>query len=103
MGTSSKNNILQVIIIILVLILGYCSTTYLYNKIIDKTESIESEVDGKKYKVRSQHDSQDKKETADYLATISEKVNILVDYMYKNKLPDEVISKRLKDRWHTKE
>lgn len=100
MGKSTENNnIGQTVIVILVVILAYCSSSYLYTKLVDKVEPIKSEVNGKKYKVRSQHDSKNKKETADYLATISEKVDKLVNYMVTNNLPDEEIATRLKSRW----
>ena len=102
MGNSNiekQSNIGQTIIIILIVILTYCSSSYLYNKMTDKVEPIQSDINGKEYKVRSHHNNENKKKTANYLATISEKVDKLVNYMVTNNLPDEVIATRLKTRW----
>lgn len=95
----AKNGISQIIIVILLIILSTSSCSYFYNKMMDKVEPITSELDGKDYAVRSDTTTTDQKKVANHLATISDKVDNLVDYMVKNNLPDEIISKRLKDRW----
>jgi hypothetical protein len=94
---SVNNNVTQVIMIILFVVLATSSCSYFYNKLTDRVEPITSDIDGKHYSVRS--DVTDKQETADYLATISEKVDNLVKYMVANDLPDKDISDRLESRW----
>ncbi len=93
----AKNSIGQIIVVILIVILSTSSCSFFYHKMIDRVEPITSEINGRDYTVRS--DSKDQKEAADHLATISEKVDKLVEYMVSNNLPDETISARLKDRW----
>lgn len=89
----------QFIVLILIIILVTKGCSFIVNKLTDRVEPITSDVDGKYYAVRS--DTNDKKEAADYLATISEKVDNLVDYMVNYNLPNNIIATRLKTRWGT--
>lgn len=91
------NNVGQILTVILLVIITMGSCSICYQKMTDKVEPITSEINGKNYAVRS--DTEDKKEAANYLATISEKVDKLVDYMVANNLPDEATAVRLKERW----
>ncbi len=94
---AQQSNVSQIIILILIIILATSGGSYFYNRLTDRVEPITSDVNGKYYAVRS--DVDDKKETADYLATISEKVDNLITYMVANNLPDKEIAKRLENRW----
>ena len=88
------NNVIIAILLIIIILSG-CSC--FYRKLTDRVEPVASEVNGKHYSVRS--DTINKKESADYLATISEKVDTLVLYMVNNGLPNYETATRLKNRW----
>ena len=91
--------VMKLTLFILILLFVAISLCCVYQRYTDNFETIHSELDGRKYHVRSNHTDEDKKATANYLATISKKVDKLVEYMYDNQLPDKTISKRLKKRW----
>ena len=93
-------NVAKLSVIILVVACIAIISVCLYHKFHDNFESVDSNLDGKKYDVRGNYNDQQKKETANYLATISSRIDKLVDYMYDNKLPDAEISKRLHHRWN---
>ena len=94
---SNSTKIGQIVIIILLIILASSGCSYVYNKINDKVENVTSNINGKNYEVRS--DQEKKEDAANHLASISERVDNLVDYMLKNNLPNKEIAERLKNRW----
>lgn len=99
-GSSDDNKILlKMIVVILSVMVFMVLCSFIHTKITDKTETVESHIDGKKYNVRDQGDIKEKQEAANHLASISQKVQNLVDYMVENNLPNEEIAPRLKDRW----
>lgn len=95
------NSVINRIIIILFIVVILMFSSFVYNKINDRTESIVSHIDGKQYKVRAEGDTGEKTQAANYLANISKKIDILVDYMLENNLPDKLIATRLSQRWKT--
>ncbi len=91
--------IISIIVIIIFLL-------YIYYNIFDDVSYYKSNIDGKNYEVRSLKSIRntfpgpiESSPAADYLAILSKKVNILVDYMHTNKLPNSEISYRLYNRW----
>lgn len=65
----------------------------------DNVTPFTSTYDGNEYKVRKIGNDLNKQQAADFLAQLNQKINVLVDYMYENKLPDEQIANRLRKRW----
>lgn len=96
---ANNKSLMNIVLIVLVISIFVIFSSFVYNKINDKTESITSHIDGKRYNVRDQGNDIEKVEAANYLATISNKIDILVDYMYDNNLPDKTIAHRLSSRW----
>jgi len=68
---------------------------------MDNVAPFVSDYDGQDYEVRKIGPPQMRQTAADYLAKIRHKVDVLVDYMYRNKLPDQEIATRLFKRWVT--
>lgn len=64
----------------------------------DQVESVDA-MDGKSYQVRSEGNDQNKKQTANYLAEVSQKVDQLIQYMLDNHKPSTEIAQRLEKRW----
>jgi hypothetical protein len=65
----------------------------------DDVDYFKSSIDNVNYRIRSSYSDDEKREAADYLATIYTKVNTLVTYMKDNNLPNGEISDRLYHRW----
>lgn len=91
--------LLQGVIAVLVILFICFITFYMCKRYNDNFAIVQSNLDGKKYHVRADPSELLQKETADYLAKLSERINKLVNYMYDKKLPNEEISKRLANRW----
>lgn len=62
----------------------------------DNVSPFVSNYDGKDYSVRN---TKSKQTASNYLAKINEKIDLLVDYMHDNNLPDPDTGKRLYHRW----
>lgn len=65
----------------------------------DNVSPFVSEIDGLQYDIRKVGDLDNKQTAANYLSIINQKINSLVDYMNKNKLPDADTASRLYNRW----
>jgi hypothetical protein len=97
----------QILLLILGVLIVYKGGYFCYKRLTDRVVTVTSELDGKNYVIRSNsptdnkenHIDLEKLETANYLATISDKVNTLVNYMVRNNLPDNETAIRLMDRW----
>jgi hypothetical protein len=76
--------------ILYILITKYC---------IDNVAPFTSEYNGKDYEVRKIGDHQTKQTAANYLAILNEKVDKLVEYMYRKNIPDRETARRLYHRW----
>ncbi len=85
-----------VLITIVFAVLGYFVIKHCF---IDNVAPFISEYDGKNYAVRKVGDLSSKQTAANYLSLINNKINTLVDYMYKHNLPDSNTAKRLYSRW----
>jgi hypothetical protein len=92
---------LRIMLFILIIAFIIIAIICLYEKYTDNFDDIHSDIDGKYYHVRSSHTDIDKKQTANYLATISNKVDKLVQYMVDHNSPSPEIAQRLKKRWGT--
>jgi len=86
-----------VLITIIAAIFGYFIIRYF---IMDNVAPFVSNLDGQNYSVRKVGDIQIQQTAANYLAQINNKINILVNFMYVNNLPDLDTSKRLHSRWY---
>lgn len=62
----------------------------------DDVSNFTSPLDNKQYAVRN---TENKDQAANYLAILSNKIDILVNYMKKNNLPNQIIADRLYYRW----
>lgn len=95
----NKDKIILVIFVtLLFVLLGYITTNYLF---ADNVAPFVSNYDGNNYAIRKVGSIETKQNAADYLAMISENINILVNYMYAAELPDADTSIRLYNRWKT--
>lgn len=92
-------NTAKSILVILTFFLLFIFILTIIQKLCDRYEYIQSDIDGKGYYIRDQGDKNDKVKAANHLATISKRVDMLVDYMLTNQLPDKEISERLAVRW----
>lgn len=91
---SIYNYFIIILLLILVLIIFY----KLYIN-VDRVTYIKSNFDGNHYYVQDKTNDNIKNEAANYLAKIKLFVNTIVNYMYKNNLPNKDISSRLYKRW----
>lgn len=77
--------------------------TGLYLLFLDDTKYQKSVYDNVQYKVRQgtllKPLHNDSSRAADYLAILSKKIDMLVDYMYVNKIPNQETANRLWNRW----
>ena len=94
-----KIGIMKLVLFILIIICICIACVCIYQKYTDNFEPVHSKLDGKKYHVRASNNDSEKTKTADYLATISNRVDKLVQYMQDHKLPNEAIANKLKRRW----
>ena len=92
-------NIMKLVLFVLIIAIICITSICLFQKFTDNFDSIHSELDGKKYHVRSSHTDNEKQQTANYLATIANKVDKLVKYMVDHNMPDKTIAHRLQKRW----
>jgi hypothetical protein len=110
---TALQNLILIIIILSTIVFLY----YLYNYFYDDVIITKSKIDGKHYHVRSTPievteapkvdtfvstevvSTNDAELAANFLATVNQKINTLVDYMYINQLPSIEVSQRLKNRW----
>lgn len=97
----TQEAVLQGILAVLIILFVFFVTWYGCKKYNDNFSIVQSNLDGKKYYVRADPSEELQRETADYLAKLSERINKLVNYMYDKKLPNEEISKRLAVRWRS--
>jgi hypothetical protein len=98
---SKSLNILKIILFILVIIFICIVLICGCYKYSDNFSDVHSDIDGKNYYVRAAYSPEEKKQTADYLAIISDKVDKLVKYMEDHQSPSPEIASRLKKRWGT--
>lgn len=102
MGSNNSKSVtvedigIYLLVTIVFAILGYF---IIKNCFMDNVAPFISNLDGQNYAIRRVGDLQVKQTAADYLAQINKKINILVDYMFKNNLPDPDTAKRLYARW----
>ena len=97
-GTSLKTIGIYFLLMVLFAIIAYILVKFL---IMDNVTPFTSDYDGKNYAVRKTGTLQNRQTAADYLAKINHKVDTLVNYMYKNSLPDHDTATRLYNRWHS--
>jgi hypothetical protein len=95
-GMNKSDFYIYLILTIIAVMLGYIVIKYCF---IDNVSPFVSEVDGQHYAIRKVGNTSTKQTAANYLATLNDKINKLVDYMYKNKLPDADTANRLYYRW----
>lgn len=88
--------ILIIFATILFIVLAYITVNYLF---ADNVAPFVSRYDGNNYAIRKVGSQETKQNAADYLAKVSENINILVNYMYVNELPDIDTATRLYNRW----
>lgn len=93
---NSGKVIFIIVLTILFILLAYITVKYLF---ADNVVSFVSKYDGNNYGIRKVGSTETKQTAADYLAKVSENVDILVDYMYINELPDQETANRLYSRW----
>lgn len=65
----------------------------------DKTCEVACPLTGEKFTVQNNDTAEVKQEVAKRLAKLSKNIDKLVLYIYNNKLPDQMISHRLAERW----
>ncbi len=87
---------LYILVTLISIIIGYIIVKYFF---IDNVSPFISDIDGKNYAVRKIGSDDVKQTAANYLATLNEKINKIVNYMNEYNLPDVDTSKRLFDRW----
>lgn len=93
----TKKIIFYCVIFILFLIAGFLiANRFLLNDVAPFT----SEYDGNNYSVRINSTPQEKQTAANYLSVLNNNIDKLVDYAYKNKIPDPNTSNRLYYRWN---
>ncbi len=89
--------VLIILVLILISLLIYLGVQQVKSN--DITPFV-SNYNGEVYEVRKNQSDSNKATAANYLAKLSDKVTELVDYMYRNALPDKIISQRLYYRWN---
>ena len=95
----TNKSLFNMILIVLLIMVALFFISWAYDRLTDCIENVSSDIDGKKYHVRDQGTDNNKKEAANHLASISVKVKLLIDYMVKNNLPDNISANRLQTRW----
>jgi hypothetical protein len=90
------NIALVILITILIILIVYLIVRYL---LADNVTPFVSKYDGDTYEIRKVGSTETMETAADYLAKITENINKLVDYMYRNELPDRETATRLYHRW----
>jgi hypothetical protein len=87
---------IYLIITVISVLLGYLVIKYCF---IDNVAPFVSELDGQNYTIRKTGNLENKQTAANYLASLNDRINKLVEYMHINKLPDVDIANRLHYRW----
>ncbi len=95
-SSTTQKIVFILIATVLFILLAYIVVKYLFS---DNVAPFVSIYDGNNYGIRKVGSIETKQTAADYLAKVSENVNILVEYMYVNELPDTDTSIRLYNRW----
>jgi hypothetical protein len=88
--------VLILLITIFFILLGYITVKYFLS---DNVSPFVSNYDGRRYNIRTVGTVESKQTAANYLAKVSGYTDKLVDYMYKNQLPDMDTANRLYYRW----
>ena len=96
MSSNSIDYGLYIFVTLISVIIGYIIVKYLF---IDNVAPFVSDIDGKNYSIRKVGSVDVKQTAANYLATLNEKINKIVNYMNEHNLPDEDTSRRLFNRW----